>query len=392
MNKPIIIIGGGIGGLTAALALQKIGVEVRVFERAPELKEVGAGLGLWLNAVLALDRLGVGEKIRSLASPLKFGELATPQGKVLSRMDIEKIIGVKDTGNFVMHRADLLSAVKDALPPGIIETDAECEKIEQDGGGVTAYFKNGKSVRGSLLIGADGLHSVVRKHLWGDSQLRYSGQTCYRGTAGIAAPEANLIREIQGAGKRGAVCPISEKRIYWWAALNAPRGEIDEPNKRREFLLKAFKGWGFGLPEMIAATESEILRNDLVDRQPLPKWSRGRVSLLGDAAHPMLPNLGQGACTAIEDGFILSRNVAESGLNEEALKNYERARIPRTTKIVKQSWNFGIPVKWESFLAVWFREKLMTSLPESVTYNLMRDNVCYDVGKLPEQKAHSDFE
>ncbi len=385
MNKPIIIIGGGIGGLTAALALQKIGVDVRVFERAAELKEVGAGLGLWLNAVLALDRLGVGEKVRAIASPLKFGELATSQGKVLSRMDIEKIVGIKDAANFVMHRADLLSAIKDELPPTLLETNAECERIELDEEGVTAYFKNGKSVRGSLLIGADGLHSAARKHLWGDSALRYSGQTCYRGIADIAAPEANMIREIQGAGKRGAVCPISENRVYWWAALNAARGEIDEPAKRREKLLKAFKGWAFDLPEMIAATEGEILRNDLVDREPLTKWSRGRISLLGDAAHPMLPNLGQGACTAIEDGFVLARNVAESGICEAALKNYEAARIHRTTKIVKQSWNFGIPARWESSLSVWLREKLMTSLPESVTANLMRENVCYDVGSLPVQ-------
>ena len=385
MDRSVVIIGGGIGGLTAALALHKVGVEARVFERAPELKEVGAGLGLWLNAVRPLDLLGIGRKVRSFASPLKFAEISTPQGKVLNRTDIERIVGTKDAANFVMHRADLHSAIKEALPLAALETNAECERIEQDGEGVTAYFRNGKSVRGCLLIGADGLHSVIRKALWGKSPLRYSGQTCYRGIADTSPPEANVLREIQGAGKRGGVCPISEKRVYWWAALNAPQGEIDELAERRDDLLRAFKGWAFGLPEMIAATKNGILRNDLVDREPLHKWSMGRITLLGDAAHPMLPNLGQGACTAIEDGFILARSIAESGLNEKALQNYEAERIIRTSKIVKQSWNFGIPVRWESPLAVRLREKLMTLLPESVTNNLVRDNVCYDVGELPVQ-------
>lgn len=192
-----------------------------------------------------------------------------------------------------------------------------------------------------------------------------------------------MIREIQGAGKRGAVCPINERRVYWWAALNAPQGETDNFAERRDTLLKAFESWSFGLPDMIAATENEILRNDLVDRKPLNKWGKGRITLLGDAAHPMLPNLGQGACTAIEDGFILARCIAESGLNETALKAYESARIPRTTKIVQQSWNFGVSAKWENSLAVWFREKLLASMPESITGKVLRENVCYDVGTLP---------
>lgn len=382
MSKPVIIIGGGIGGLTAALALQKIGIEVRVFERAPEFREVGAGLGLWLNALRPLDRLGVGEKIRGFAAPLKFAEICTPQGKVLSRMDIEKAVGVKDAANFVMHRADLHSAIKEALPTGSLETSAECEKIEQDKDGVTAHFKSGESVRGSLLIGADGLHSVVRKSLWGESMLRYSGQTCYRGVADASPPEKNVIREIQGAGKRGAVCPISDNRVYWWTALNACQGETDEPAERRGELLKIFKGWGFGLPEIISATEKEVLRNDLVDREPLKTWSKGRITLLGDAAHPMLPNLGQGACTAIEDAFVLAQNVAQSGLNPIALENYESKRIARTTKIVKQSWNFGIPVRWKHQMSVRFRETLMSLMPESVAQNIIRENVCYDVGEL----------
>lgn len=124
----VIIIGGGIGGLTAAIALQKINVPVKVFERAPELKEVGAGIGLWLNAVQAFDKLGIGEKIRSFSSPLKLGEITTPKGKVLSRIDIEKILNSKEAVNFIMHRADLHSSLKEALPPECFETSAVLRK------------------------------------------------------------------------------------------------------------------------------------------------------------------------------------------------------------------------------------------------------------------------
>ena len=197
-QKPVLIIGGGIGGATAALALLKIGVSVKVYERAAEFKEVGAGLGVWLNAVRVFDKLGIGKKIRSISKPWTFGEICSADGRVFQKMNINEILDTNDDGNFVMHRADLHSAILDNLPKDILFTDYECDKIEQNGDYVTAHFKNGDAAEGSILIGADGLHSVVRGEISGDASFRYSGQTCYRGIADYAAKDSAMIREIQG--------------------------------------------------------------------------------------------------------------------------------------------------------------------------------------------------
>lgn len=382
MPKKILVIGGGIGGATATLALQKIGVQAEMFERAAELKEVGAGIALWVAPYRALERLGVGEKIRESSAPLKFAAMGFASGKVFQKLDLDKILGSDFNENFIIHRADLHSAILSGLDNNSIHTDHECERIEQNSDGVKVTFKNGKTAEGDLLIGADGFNSVVRKSLFGETAVRYSGQTCYRGVVDISALQPSILGEIQGTGQRFGIAPINEKRVYWFAAMNAPQGEKDNPASRREFLLEKYKGWAFGIPEMISATTNNILRNDLVDRQPLKTWTKGRITLLGDAAHPMLPNLGQGACTAIEDGFVLARNILQYGVNADALTSYEAERIGRTTRIVNQSRQFGVPLLWTNPLSVWLRNKMFQCSPKSFSEKLFRENICFDVGNL----------
>ncbi len=380
--KKVLVIGGGIGGATAALALQKAGVTAEMFERAAELREVGAGIALWTAPFRALEQLGVGEKIRQCATPLRFGEFGFASGKVFQRMEIEKVLGSDFNDNFIIHRADLHRAILSGIDANTIHAGYECEKIEQSSDGVKVFFKNGKTVEGDVLIGADGFNSIVRKRLFGAGAARYSGQTCYRAVADIAALQPQVLAEIHGTGQRFGIAPISDRRIYWFAAMNAPAGEKDDPEKRREFLAEKYKGWAFGIPEMINATRNNILRNDLIDYKPLKTWTKGRITLLGDAAHPMLPNLGQGACTAIEDGFILARNIARKGVSGEALLAYEAERIGRTTRIVNQSWQFGVPLLWTNSLAVRLRNKLFEYVPKSMSENLFRENIRFDVGSL----------
>lgn len=380
--KKVLIIGGGIGGATATLALQKVGIAAEMFERAAELKEVGAGIALWTAPFRALEQLGIGEKIRQCATPLRFGEFGFASGKVFRRMEMEKVLGSNFNENFIVHRADLHSAILSEIDPDVVHIDHECERIEQTADGVKVFFKNGATAEGAILIGADGFNSVVRKTLFGKSPARYSGQTCYRGVADIPALRPQVLAEIHGSGQRFGIAPINDRRVYWFAAMNAPQKEKDAPENRREFLAEKYEDWAFGIPEMISATADNILRNDLVDYQPLKTWTNGRVTLLGDAAHPMLPNLGQGACTAIEDGFILARNIRQKGVNADALLAYEAERIGRTTRIVNQSWQFGVPLVWTNPAVVRLRNKLFEYAPKSMSENLFRENIQFDVGSL----------
>ena len=380
--KKVLIIGGGIGGATAMLALQKVGIAAEMFERAAQLKEVGAGIALWTAPFRALERLGVGEKIRQYATPLRFGEFGFASGKFFRRMEMEKVLGSNFNENFILHRADLHRAILSEIDKNTIHTDHECEKIDQHSDGVKVFFKNGATAEGAILIGADGFNSVVRKTLFGKSPARYSGQTCYRGVADIPALRPQVLAEIHGSGQRFGIAPINDRRVYWFAAMNAPQKEKDATENRREFLAEKYEDWAFGIPEMISATADNILRNDLVDYQPLKTWTNGRVTLLGDAAHPMLPNLGQGACTAIEDGFILARNIRQKGVNADALLAYEAERIGRTTRIVNQSWQFGVPLVWTNPAVVWLRNKLFEYAPKSMSENIFRENIRFDVGRL----------
>ena len=380
--QKVLIIGGGIGGATAALALQKVGVAAEMFERAPELKEVGAGIALWNAPYRALEQLGAGEKIRQCSTPLRFGLFGAASGKVFRRMDLEKILGAEYCESFIIHRTDLHSAILSGIAESTIHTDHECEKIEQHSDGVKVVFKNGKTAEGDVLIGADGFHSIVRKTLFGESQVRYSGQTCYRGIADITALQPQVLAEIHGAGQRFGIAPINERRVYWFAAMNASHGEKDNPANRRDFLIEKYRDWAFGIPEMISANPNNILRNDLADYKPLKTWTKKRITLLGDAAHPMLPNLGQGACTAIEDGFILARHIGQKGANNRTLAAYEVERISRTTRIVNQSWQFGIPLLWTNPAAVWLRDKLFEYAPKSMTEKIFRENIRFDAGHL----------
>jgi 2-polyprenyl-6-methoxyphenol hydroxylase-like FAD-dependent oxidoreductase len=383
IDDTVLIVGAGIGGLAAAIALRQAGVPARVLERAPHLGEVGAGLGLWANAVLVLDRLGAGEEIRGLGAPLTIAEICSAHGTVLSRLDLRRVLPDPRAASYVVHRADLHAALARRLPPGLVETGAEVLDVLQDArGGANVLLADGRSVRGSLVIGADGIRSAVRRSLWGEHALRYSGQTCYRGIAPLDVADPHVLREVQGSGRRAAVCPLGDGRVYWWAAVNAPADQSDEPERRREILGELFRGWPHGVPEAIAASEGAILRNDLVDREPLRHWSRGRATLLGDAAHPMLPNLGQGACTALEDALVLAQSVRRHGATPDALRAYEAARIPRTTRIVRESWSFGGPARWSAPWAVRLRETLIRATPSAVLAGAIRRHVGYDASAV----------
>jgi 2-polyprenyl-6-methoxyphenol hydroxylase-like FAD-dependent oxidoreductase len=359
-----MVVGGGIGGLTAAIALGRAGVEAVVFERAEELREIGAGITLWSNAVKALKKLGVYDAIREAGGAELGGEIRSWRGERISRITADQLRSRFGEANLALHRADLQGALLAALPQGTVRLGAEFVGFAEDGAGAVARFADGSEEWGDLLVGADGIHSSVRAQLFGRSALRYAGYRAWRGVAdvgyGLVPEEAGL--NLWGRGSEVGVVSIGRERFYWFMTRNAPEGEAEGAAGRKREVLDLLRGWYGPARTAVEATgESRILRNDIYDRDPLKRWGAGRVTLLGDAAHPMTPNLGQGACQAIEDAVVLARCLGDGGEVDSSLRLYEARRIPRTADVVRRSRRAGRILQLENPLLCRLRNAVARS-------------------------------
>ncbi|MFI0355262.1 FAD-dependent monooxygenase [Actinomadura sp. 9N407] len=329
MTKAIVI-GGGIGGLTAAAALRRRGWTVRVLERAATLEPVGSGLAMAPNALRALDTLGIGDQVRKLAAFAGDGGLRSPGGGWLSRTSAEAAAERFGDPTVVMTRATLVDLLQDCLEPDDLRLGVTVTSVSPDDGTVTTSHGDESA---DLVVAADGIGSRVRAALFpGHPEPRYTGLTAWRlltsAPAGI-----HPFSETWGRGLVFGVNPIADDQVYCYATAPAPAG-ASAPDEKRE-LRKLFGSWHEPIPELIAGADPErILRNDIFFMpRPLPAFHRGRVVLLGDAAHPMTPNLGQGACQAIEDAVVLAHEVTGGG----GADAYSEARLDRTARIMSNS-------------------------------------------------------
>lgn len=356
-----VVVGAGIGGLTAAIALKQTGWDVEVYERAAELREVGAGITLWTNAVRVLRQLGVGEAIEGMAAPIRLSEARSWRGRLLMRTDFSYLNEKLGAPTIGIHRADLQARLADHLGRDLIHFGTTCVAYMTDEKGANALFAEGDDVRGQILVGADGIKSLVRNQLLGPEPLRYAGYTAWRGVGLIDRPEVPLGVTVlaMGRGSQVGMLPIGGGRTYWFATANVPAGGEDAAGGHKAELLRRFGDWYPAIPAVIDATpESAILRNDIVDRPPVRRWTDGRVVLLGDAAHPTTPNMGQGACMAIESALVLAKCLRAAETPEAGLSAYEQARFDRTAMITNQSWKLGKVFAYENPLACWFRDRL----------------------------------
>ncbi len=360
-ERHVSMIGGGIGGLAAASALQRAGMRVTVFEQNHELREVGAGLTLWANAVQVLQELGLASEIAAVSAPLTHFECWSWRGKRLGSMPLDSIEKAMGAANIGIHRADLLRLLAGTLAPGTVELDAHCVGFTQEEGGVTSHFADGQHHHADVLVGADGLHSVIRAQLLGQQPPRYSGYTCWRGVAPFedAQVSPGISSETWGRGLRFGMLPIGNGRVFWYATRNCPAGEQDRPGERKPLLHRLFHHWRAPIEQLIEETsKAAILRNDIFDRRPVRHWGSGRVTLLGDAAHPPTPNLGQGACQALEDALILARCLGSARECVVARRAYEAYRMKRSAAIIEQSYLFGRIGQWENPLLCSLRDAL----------------------------------
>jgi len=357
-----LISGAGIAGLAAGIALRRAGLEVEIFERSPQMKEIGAGLMIWPNGARALRSLGVEPKHLEV----KKVTLSNSHGRRLTELPVDTAYRRYGAGVSFVHRADLQAVLASTFGPTGLRLGSEVRGFVEHETRVEVVLRDGTVATGDLLVGADGLRSPVRRQLLGDGDPTYLGSTIWRGltaSKGMALPLGCGIN-WWGRGAEFLAFHLAGDVIYWAGVTKEPQGERPGPEGHKADLLERFGEWAPPVPGLIAATkDAAILRNDMYDRRPAPRWSQGRVTLAGDAAHPMSPNAGQGACQALEDGVALGASFEQASSVAEAFRLYERRRLRRANREVAMSRQATRGVQLDNPVLCALRDGFMSVMP-----------------------------
>lgn len=331
--------------MSAALALHRAGVAVSLFEQASAFRESGTGMSLWPNATRILRSFGVLDAVLDRGQVVNHFDLRRADGKTLSTLSMEGF----DTPAVCIHRTDLHRALRGPLPSDLLKVNGRIERFIEEDTGASVSLANGAVVRADGLVGADGVHSAILRQLHGANTPIYRGYCIWRGVApDVGGHLLGHISETWGAGQRFGILPIGQGRICWYATRNGPPSRPTAPDEQKREIQGLFRGWHDPIGALVDATDcQDIMQHDARDRPPLRTWGRGHVTLLGDAAHPITPNVGQGACLAIEDAFCLSKALDENSDLETAFRAYENARKSRTAFISRRARHIGAIGQWE---------------------------------------------
>ena len=358
----VAIIGGGIAGLAAAVALHRRSVEVTVYEQAGELSEIGAGVQMTPNAMNALRSLGLEESAMGVAFEPETQVLRSwKSGRVIYRAPIREVFRERFGAPLCsFHRADLLAVLAAPLPDSAIRLDARCVAIETKGASAAAHFVDGTSIEADIVVGADGIHSLVRASLFGEDSPHFTGCMCWRGLVPVERIPAGLIEPSSSnwMGPNGHVVHYYVRRgeMVNFVAIHDTDQWTEESWIReadRGELMATYASWDDRLLRLFECSD-RYFKWGLFDREPLPQWVKGRVTLLGDSAHAMLPFLAQGAAMGIEDACALAQLVSRLPDDlDEALRRYEELRVPRTRRAVLGSRERAklnhLPSRWARF-------------------------------------------
>lgn len=358
-----IIIGGGIAGLSLARALSRQGIDVSLFEQAPALKDGGVGLTLWsngLNALRLIDQSLI-PAILSSGKPVDSFRFLNSSGELLGAVNLEHLNRLSGEPSLMILRSTLMAVLSEGVTVHYNKRFVQYKYVD-NAPGVAAYFEDGTCYEADILIGADGFNSPVLAQLGDQQQPVYAGYTCYRGKASVPSDimPSGALWQLCGVGSQFGLMHLADDQVAWFATANMPSHVIETSDERKHYLLNRFAEWSKPIGAVLAATDSKaILKNDIYHRDVIYDWHQGPVLVIGDAAHATTPNLGQGACMALEDSAILSRCLTIGGSVEQIFKRFVERRLRRTAFVVRTSKRSGSLMQSENRLILKNRDRLL---------------------------------
>ncbi|HDX9613397.1 TPA: FAD-dependent monooxygenase [Bacillus toyonensis] len=365
MNN-VIIIGGGIAGLCAAISLQKIGLNVKLYDKDIEPTVAGAGIIIAPNAMQALEPYGISEQIKKFGNESDGFNLVSEKGSILSKLTIPTCYPKM----YSIHRKNLHQLLLSELQKGTVQWGKKCVKIEQnEENALKILFQDGSEALGNILIAADGIHSIVRKQITQNDGYRYAGYTCWRGVS--PAHNFSLTNdfiETWGTNGRFGIVPLPNNEVYWYALINAKARDRKYTAYTTSDLYNHFKSYHNPIPDILNnASDVTMIHRDIVDITPMKQFFDKRIVFIGDAAHALTPNLGQGACQAIEDAIILAECINKNAHYRQAFIEYEQKRRARIEIISNTAWKVGKMAQIESKPLAILRNQVMKRIPKWVS-------------------------
>ncbi|MGB3300326.1 MAG: FAD-dependent urate hydroxylase HpxO [Phormidesmis sp.] len=336
----VVVVGAGMGGLTTAIALQKAGYQVEVYDRVRELRPAGAGISLWSNGVKVLNRLGLGAEIARIGGAMEQMAYYDKSGELLTGFSLLPLVERVGQAPYPVTRTDLQEMLLAAVGPDCVHLGRQCVAVEQTEHKVIAIFEDGQRVEADVIVGADGTHSVIRAHLLEQPpERRYVGYVNWNGLVPMSddlAPN-NSWDIYVGDGQRASLMPVGGDRFYFFLDVPLPKGTENNSDSYREELSEHFAGWAPPVQKLIERLEPQKTnRVEIHDIEPLQTLAKGRIALIGDAAHSTAPDLGQGGCQAMEDAWILANCLSTTNISvADALKRYEESRKQRVADIIR---------------------------------------------------------
>ncbi|MBK8888179.1 MAG: DUF3995 domain-containing protein [Saprospiraceae bacterium] len=382
MTQEVNIIGAGIGGLTTALTLKQKGFNVKIYESSPEIKPVGAGIILANNAMQVFQKLGLQDKIEKAGNKISYMKITDDQLKLLPVVNLSEYEKKYGVSNVAIHRGELQRILANEIGFENIKLSKRLTKIEKNEL-FKLTFEDNSTIESKIVIGADSIKSVVRNQLFTENTLRNANQNCWRGICEIDLPENyyNELNEAWSKGKRFGFVKISDKKVYWYALTNSK-------SKTPDNLLEIFKEFHTDIQRIIAATPiSQIITSDILDLKPIKKWQDGNVCLVGDSAHATTPNLGQGACQAIEDAYVIGKLLDKGVSIENCFLQYQTIRMKKAHTIVNTSWSLGKLAHIENGLGVKIRNLIMKNMPKSANRKQM--DMIFNLNYYDNNNSHN---